>query len=237
MNRILSLAGVTSRRKADSLILEGRVRVNGNPATEAGAKARWGVDRIEVDGRPIPAPASRVYLMLNKPFAVMCSLSDPGGRPTVADYLRGLPARVYPVGRLDFDTMGLLLFTNDGDWAFRLSHPRYRVPRTYKATLAGEITEAEIAMLRRGVPLTDGPSGPATVTVVSRGAQQSVIRITITRGRNRQVRRMLETVGHRVIHLIRIGFGPLALGDLKGGESRFLTRPEVDEMRRLVGLA
>jgi len=236
LNRILSLSGVTSRRKADEWIAEGRVTVNGKTVAEAGAKARWGVDRIAVDGRPVPAPAPRVYLMLNKPFAVMCSLNDPEGRPTVAEYLKDLPVRVYPVGRLDFDTLGLLLFTNDGDWAFRLSHPRYRVPRTYKATLAGEIAEGDLAALRRGVPLEDGPSGPATVTVVSRGPEQSVIRITITRGRNRQVRRMIETLGYRIIHLIRIGFGPLALGDLKIGRYRFLTPSEVEELRSLVGL-
>jgi pseudouridine synthase len=174
--------------------------------------------------------------MLNKPFGYICSLSDPQGRPIVTDLLQDIPQRLYPVGRLDFDTLGLLLLTNDGDWAYRLMHPRYRVPRTYKAIVAGEITGETICRLRKGVPLEDGPSGGAKVSLIARNATQSVVRMTITQGKSRQVRRMLEAVGYKAVHLVRTSFGKLALGDLKVGEYRFLETEEVKAMKKLVGL-
>ena len=232
----MSSAGLTSRRKADGWIKSGRVIVNGRLVTEPGLRVVWGWDRIYVNGQEIPAPSQRLHIMLNKPFGYICSLSDPEGRPVVTDLLKEIPQRVYPVGRLDFDTLGLLLFTNDGEWAYRLSHPRYKVPRTYKATIAGKIADEALRALRRGVPLEDGPSGPSIATVISRNKRQDLIRVTITQGRSRQVRRMFEAVGCQVIHLIRTGFGMLRLGDLKVGQYRYLETEEVDEMKKLVGM-
>ena len=237
LNRILSSAGLTSRRGADQLIREGRVRVNGQPVKELGTVALWGLDRIEVDGRLVPQPFERCHLMLNKPFGYVCSLKDPEGRPLVIDLLRGVSQRVYPVGRLDFDTLGLLLLTNDGDWAYRLTHPKYRVPRTYKVTVDAKITDHALGLLRKGIPLKDGPSGPSRTCLIARNQRQSIIRITITQGRNRQVRRMMDAVGYKVVHLTRIAFGNLRLGDLKVGQYRRLESYEVKSMKSLVGLA
>ncbi|MCP4667012.1 MAG: rRNA pseudouridine synthase [Deltaproteobacteria bacterium] len=174
--------------------------------------------------------------MLNKPFGYICALSDPQGRPLVGDLLKDIPQRVYPVGRLDFDTLGLLLLTDDGEWAHRLTHPSYRVPRTYKVTVAGRLTDKAVQALRKGVPLKDGAAGAAKVTVITRHEKQSVLRMTITKGKSRQIRRMLEAVEYRVIHLIRTGFGMLGLGSLKVGEYRLLETEEVATMKKLVGL-
>ena len=204
--------------------------------TDLGAKAIWGQDLIQVDGLEVPKSFERLYFMLNKPFGTMCSLSDPEGRPVVTDLLDVSLQRVYPVGRLDFDSMGLLLLTNDGEWAHRLTHPRYRVPRTYKVTVRGEITREAMNLLRKGVRLADGPTGPSKITLIKRNKRQSVVRMTITQGKSRQVRRMLEAVGYGVVHLIRIGFGGLVLGDLKVGEYRYLETVEVESLKKLVGL-
>jgi 23S rRNA pseudouridine2605 synthase len=174
--------------------------------------------------------------MLNKPFGYICALSDPAERPLVTDLLKGVSQRVYPVGRLDFDTLGLLLLTNDGQWAHRLAHPRYRVPKTYKIKIQGAITDTSMERLRKGVRLKDGPSGPSKATLISQDHEQSLIRMTLTSGRSRQVRRMLEAVGYRVIHLKRTGFGPLTLGRLKVGDYRHLETEEVKTLNRLVGL-
>lgn len=227
---------MASRRRADELIASGRVTVNGEPVRTPGAAAVWGADRIRVDGREVPGPAHPLYLMLNKPFGVISALKDPGARPVVTDLLRDLEERVYPVGRLDFDSLGLLLLTNDGEWAHRMTHPRYRVPRTYKVTLEGTIPPEAVERVRNGVQLEDGPSGTAGVTVLQRKAGRSLLRITIHIGRTRIVRRTFEALGYKVIQLIRIGFGPLVLGDLKVGAYRHLSETEVAAARRSVGL-
>ncbi len=166
----------------------------------------------------------------------MCTLKDPQGRPLVTDLLRDIPQRVYPVGRLDFDTLGLLPLTNDGEWAYRMMHPRYQVPRTYKVTVAGEITEEAVRLLRKGVQLEDGPSGRSRTTVISRNPRQSILRITITQGKSRQVRRMFDAVGYDAVHLIRTGFGNLTLGDLKVGEYRHIETEEVVSLKKMVGM-
>lgn len=236
LNQALSSAGLTSRRKADEWIKSGRVIVNGRLVTEPGLRVVWGRDDIYVDGKEIPAPLERLYVMLNKPFGYISSLSDPEGRPVVTDLLKEIPQRVYPAGRLDFDTLGLLLLTNDGEWTYRLTHPRYQVPRTYKATVVGIITDEALRILRGGIGLKDGPSGRSIATAISHDERQSLVRITITQGRSRQVRRMFEALGYGVIHLIRTGFGPLRLGDLKVGQYRYLEAEEVDKMKKLVGM-
>jgi 23S rRNA pseudouridine2605 synthase len=232
----LASAGLTSRRKADEWIKAGRVKVNGQVVNELGARAAWGVDRIEVDCEGIPKPGARLYLLLNKPFGYICTLKDPQGRPLVTDLLRDIPQRVYPVGRLDFDTLGLLLLTNDGEWAYRMMHPRYQVPRTYKVTVAGEITDEAVRLLRKGVQLEDGPSGRSRAAVISRNPRQSILRITITQGKSRQVRRMLDAVGYETVHLIRTGFGNLTLADLKVGEYRHIETEEVVSLKKMVGM-
>jgi len=236
INQILTLAGITSRRKADDLIQSGRVSVNGHVVKELGSRAIWGKDPILVDDREIPGPFKRIYLMMNKPFGTMSTLSDPAGRPLITDLVQGVGQRIYPVGRLDFDTMGLLLLTNDGEWAHRLAHPRYRIPRTYKATVAGQVSDGAINRLQAGVTLDDGPCAPAKVALIARSEGQSVLRVTINQGKRRQVRRMLEAVGHRVVHLIRTDFGGLTLGDLKVGQYRHLTDEELDSLKKRVNL-
>jgi 23S rRNA pseudouridine2605 synthase len=236
INQILSLAGITSRRKADEFLKAGRVTVNGRVVREPGSQAVWGTDSIRVDGHEIPGPSERVYLVLNKPFGYVCTLRDPEGRPVITELLKGLKQRVYPVGRLDFDSLGLLLLTNDGEWAYRLSHPRFHVSRTYKITIEGAISQEALSMLRQGVHLEDGFSGPSKVTLLRRDGGRSVIRMTIASGKKRIVRRMVEAVGHRVIQLLRIGYGVLELGNLKVGKFRYLKPDEVEAMKRLVGL-
>ena len=227
LNRILASAGLTSRRKADEWIKAGRVMVNGKLITQLGVRAIWGHDIISVDGNKIPGQPEKTYLMLNKPFGYITSLNDPGRRPLVIDLLKDIPQRIFPVGRLDFDSMGLLLLTNDGDWTYHLTHPSYRIPRTYKVTVADKIAPGAIKKLSRGVLLEDGPSGKANISLLHAGKNQSVLRITIYQGKTRQIRRMLEAVGYQVIHLIRIGFGTLALGDLKVGKYRHIEKEEI----------
>ncbi|MBW2028931.1 MAG: rRNA pseudouridine synthase [Deltaproteobacteria bacterium] len=237
INRILSLAGVCSRRKADEWILEGRVKVNDSVLTRPGARAFWGVDSIKVDDREVPHPSGRVYLMLNKPFGYISSLNDPRGRPLAMHLLRDIKKRVYPVGRLDFDSLGLLLFTDDGELSHRLMHPRYHIPKTYKITIRGLISGNTLETLRKGLDLEDGFTGPAKVTLLERRHDRSVIRMTITAGRNRLIRRMLHRVGHDVMHLVRVGFGPLELGYLKIGHYRHLDDWEVRSLEKMAGLA
>jgi 23S rRNA pseudouridine2605 synthase len=236
INRILSTAGLTSRRKADEWIRLGRVRVNGITVLEPGTQAVWGKDRIEVDGQEVRPPAEGLYIVLNKPFGYMSTLKDPEGRPVVTDLLRGVDQRVFPVGRLDFDTMGLLLLTNDGDLAYRLTHPRYGVPRTYKVTVEGAVTEQALSQLQIGIVLEDGARVNAKVTVIGSPRGRTLLRMTIRQGKSRQIRRMMEAVGHPVVHLVRIGFGMIQLGELKVGHYRSLTHEELQDLKESVGL-
>ena len=210
--------------------------LNGRVVREPGSRAVWGMDSIKVDGEEIPEPFERIYLMLNKPFGYISSLSDPSGRRIVSDLLKNVEKRVYPVGRLDFDSLGLLLFTNDGEWAYRLTHPKYRVPKTYKVTLDGNVSVEALNALRKGIMLDDGFSGPSKTTLIQKDGRKSLIRITITSGRSRLLRRMMEAVGYKAVHLVRTGFGTLELGDLKIADYRHLETHEVETMRKMVGL-
>ena len=227
---------MTSRRKADELIKEGRVSVNGIKVERAGDSAVWGSDIIKVDGQRIPEPSPRTYIMLNKPFGYVSALSDPEGRPVVTDLLKDIKERIYPVGRLDFDSLGLLLLTNDGEWAHRIAHPRYHVPKTYKITLNDQIPREALDMLRKGVELEDGFSGSSKVTLLKRSSGRTLIRMTITRGKSRIVRRMVEAVGSSVVHLVRTGVGILELGDLKMGSYRLIETHDVEAMKKMVRL-
>lgn len=210
--------------------------LNGQTVREPGVKGVWGRDSIRVDGKEIPGPARRTYLMMNKPFGYICSLNDPEGRPLVTDLIHDLSVRVYPVGRLDFDSLGLLLLTNDGDLSYRLTHPRYHVPRTYKVTVRGVVNEETLEALRKGLHLEDGFSGKAGAGLISRAGGKSIVRLTITRGRKRMVRRMMESLGYPAVHLIRTGFGTLQLGNLKPGKYRHLKPEEVEGLKKMVGL-
>jgi 23S rRNA pseudouridine2605 synthase len=230
LQKIVSKAGIASRRAAEALILAGRVRVNGRIARTLGTKADPRKDRIEVDGRRLVGE-STAYVLLHKPRGTMTTLDDPEGRETVKDLLKGLDVRVYPVGRLDYQTSGALLLTNDGDLAHTLLHPSRRMPRTYAVKLQGKPTPEILDRWRQGIRLEDGPTAPAEVFVVSQGEGATWIQVTIREGRNRQIHRMGEATGHSVLRLKRVAFAGLSVEDLAPGEWRFLSREEVRALR------
>jgi pseudouridine synthase len=233
LNKILAQAGLTSRRGADSLIAGGHVAVNGVVTRNQGALADPDVDRITVDGRPVPPPETKHYLLLNKPRGYVTTLSDPQGRPVVADLLE-VHARLYPVGRLDSDVEGALLLTNDGALTHRLLHPRYGLPRVYDAEVEGRVAPGALARWRRGALLDDGPARPVAVALVRSGAGTSRLRLTFAEGRKHEVKRYCEALGHRVVRLRRIAFGPVALGALAPGAVRRLTPRELTLLRAAV---
>jgi 23S rRNA pseudouridine2605 synthase len=234
LQKVIADAGLSSRRKAEEMIAAGRVTVNGQVVREMGTKIDPQQDHVKVDGRHLKPAAPPMFLMLNKPKGFLSSLSDPAGRPTVKDLLPGVGLRVFPVGRLDFDSEGLMLLTNDGELAQTLLHPRYHVPKTYLIKVKGVLGHEEIASLERGVQLDDGLTGPATVRKGGKAVANSWLEITIHEGRKHQVKRMLEAVGHPVLKLTRIRFGPLRLGDLSVGEYRYLTDREANALRAVV---
>jgi 23S rRNA pseudouridine2605 synthase len=232
LGKYLAHAGVASRRGAEQLIAAGRVEVGGKLVTDPARDVDPG-DDVRVDGRRLEEEP-REYFLLNKPTGVLSTASDPQGRTTVTELVDS-DARLYPVGRLDVDTSGLVLMTNDGELANRLMHPRYEVPRTYRARVSGSPSKRALQALREGVELADGRSSPARVRVV-RSGQESVADVTIHEGRNRIVRRMFEAVGYPVHSLERVAFGPLELGRLRPGTARRLRPPELAELRRAAGL-
>ncbi|MCS6897432.1 MAG: rRNA pseudouridine synthase [Nitrospira sp.] len=234
LQKLIAGTGLASRRKAEHLIVEGRVTVNGRIVTALGTKVDPSRDHVKVDGKHLRAVQPFVYLMLNKPRHVISTMDDPEGRPTVKDFLRGVSVRVFPVGRLDFDSEGLMLFTNHGALAQMVLHPRYGVAKTYLVKVKGVLTEKEIHHLERGVRLDDGMTAPAQVKKVSIAEQNSWLEITIREGRKHQVKRMLQAVGHPVIRLKRIKMGPLSLGRLEPGSFRFLTDREANALRDLM---
>lgn len=230
LQKVLSAAGVASRRRAEDLIVAGRVRVNGAVAT-LGDRVDAATDVVEVDGERVTLDTTLRYVLLNKPQGVVSTTSDPEGRPTVTDLIN-LPDRLYPVGRLDRDTEGLLLLTNDGDLVHRLLHPSFGVERTYLALVPGPVRREVLGRLRAGVELEDGPARPRRVRVTEQHAGRAVLDVVMTEGRKREVRRMLAEVGLPVERLARVAFGGVELGDLRQGKWRFLTDPEVNRLRR-----
>lgn len=235
LQKILAQMGIASRRKAEELIFEGRVTLNGEVAT-IGMKADPLRDHIKVDGKLITGTQKtirKVYLIFNKPRGVVTTLSDPEGRPTVKDFLKGIKYRVFPVGRLDYDSEGLLLLTNDGDFAHAILHPSKEIPKTYLVKVKGVIEDERLEKLRRGMKLEDGITTPAKVKKIRESENNSWIEITIYEGKKRQVRRMLEKVEHPVLKLKRIAINGLELRDLKPGEIRHLTPEEVKHVERM----
>jgi len=235
LQKVLAQAGVASRRAAEDLIARGRVEVNGEMVREQGVRVDPASDTIRVDGKRIPPQRPHLYVVLNKPRGVVSTMEDPQGRPTVADYL-GNRGRLFHVGRLDADTEGLLLLTNDGDFAQRMAHPSFEVPKTYLAEVSGQVTEATLRRLRAGVDLEDGPVKVDQARLIQRVGERSLVRVTLHSGRNRVVRRMFDAVGHPVRKLSRIAIGPVRLGDLKSGAVRDLTRDELGALLDLVKL-
>ncbi len=234
LQKAIADSGLASRRKAEEMIVQGRVTVNGRIVRELGTKIDPERDHVKVDGRHLKPVPPQVFVMLNKPKGYVSSLSDPEGRQTIADLLPGVGLRVFPVGRLDYDSEGLMLLTNQGELAQALLHPRYHVPKTYLIKVKGVLTDEEIASLERGVELEDGRTGPAVVKKIRKAEENSWLEITIHEGRKHQVKRMLETVGHPVIKLTRVKFGPLSLRDLQPGHYRHLTDREANALRALV---
>jgi len=236
LQKFMAEAGVASRRASEELIRQGCVLVNGTTAT-LGMTVDPEKDTVLCNGKPVKKQQARVVIVLYKPRGVVCTSSDPEGRKTVQDYFRELPERLYNVGRLDLNSEGLLLMTNDGALANRLTHPRYGVEKTYRTVCDGKLTASEIAMLTNGIELEDGMTAPARVDNVRTTPKgDTAFSITIHEGRNRQVRRMVEAVGHRTLRLKRERFGPLTLGTLQPGQWRRLTEDEIALLERKLGL-
>jgi 23S rRNA pseudouridine2605 synthase len=232
VQQLIARSGLASRRQAEDWIRQGRVRVNGVPV-ELGAKAVWGRDDVTVDGAPVPPPRDPQYWVVNKPAGYTVSLRDAHAKHLVTELLPSRAGRVFPVGRLDRDTRGLLLLTDDGWLAHRLMHPRYEVPRTYVAWVEGFPTAARLERLRRGVSLAEGPARVRAVSVLKREQNRTQVQIVLAEGKKREIRRLFRAVGHPVLDLVRTAYGPLTLGDLGEGEARPLT---VEEVRRLYAL-
>jgi 23S rRNA pseudouridine2605 synthase len=231
IQKIMARMGVASRRAAEEIIAEGRVTVNGETAS-IGMKADPSKCHIKVDGKLIFRPEPKVHLMFNKPVGVVSTLADPEGRPTVKDYLKGVKFRVFPVGRLDYDSEGLLLLTNDGEFSNELLHPSRKIPKTYVVKVKGIMPEEKVGKLRQGVRLEDGRTQPARVRFIREAEANSWIEITITEGRKRQVRRMVEAVGHPALKLRRISVSGVKLAGLKIGEIRPLTEKELQTLKQ-----
>lgn len=233
LQKRIASSGYTSRRKAETLITDGKVKVSGQVVTELGTKVS-NSDTVEVEGIKLEQE-DKIYILFNKPAQVITSVSDDRGRKVVTDYFKDIETRIYPVGRLDYDTSGLLLLTNDGEFTNLMTHPRYHIKKKYVAKLKGYLMREEVKALEKGIELEDGFTQPAQVKVKNQDKDKNttLVEITISEGRNRQVRRMFEHFGHQVSKLTRIQFGPLDLKGLNAGEGRVLTPHEVKTIRHL----
>lgn len=232
LNKFLSRAGVASRREVDRMIEQGRIRVNGKVVDRLGSKIDDEQDRVEVDGRPVKIGEGFVYLMLNKPRGCLVTVEDPFQRPTIMKLLPSFEKRIFPVGRLDYDSEGLLLLTNDGELASRLTHPRYEVRKTYLVKVKGGPELSELDRLRRGIFLDGKRTAPARIEQLVRSSAKTLLRVEIHEGRKRELRRMFRAAGHEVVRLKRIGFAGLKLGKLKRGEWRFLAPKETEMLKK-----
>jgi 23S rRNA pseudouridine2605 synthase len=233
LQKVLAAAGLGSRRECEELILAGRVDVDRAVVTELGTRVDASRAEIRVDGVRLPRP-KRVYYALNKPAGVVCTNRDPSGRPRAIDLIAAKDERLFTVGRLDLHSEGLILVTNDGELANQLTHPRYDVHKTYRVVVAGHPSREILARLRRGIHLAEGVARVANARIKRRDKRSTVLEIVLKEGRNREIRRVLARVGHKVLRLVRIGIGPLRLGDLPVGDYRRLNRREIEALRRAV---
>ena len=236
LQKFIAHAGVCSRRSAEALIRSGRVSIDGEICTKLGSKIDPYTNVIYVDQTRIVEKRPYTHLLLNKPKGVLTTVHDPSGRTTVMDILKRVPCRVYPVGRLDKDSEGLLFFTNDGALAHRLLHPSYKVSKTYRVTVMGRPSNADIARLRQGIILQGRMTLPCKIRVLSATIRSTVLEIVLREGRKRQIKGMLNTVRHPVIRLIRTRIGPMYLGKLLPGKYRMLADSEVESLKKAVGL-
>ena len=237
LQKVLAQAGIASRRAAEIMIEEGRIEVNGKLVTEQGRRVDPERDVIRVDGSRIPPPRRHIYAVLNKPRGVVCTMDDPEGRPTVAEYLgQHSRERLFHVGRLDTDTEGMLLLTNDGDFAQRMMHPSYELTKTYVAEVEGFVDNATLKRIGKGIKLEDGWVNPDEVKLGIRTEQRTMVTLVIHEGRNRIVRRLFDAVGHPVRTLARTQIGPVRMGQLASGELRDLTRDELGALLDAVKL-
>lgn len=236
LQKILSRAGIASRRAAEQMILEGRVKVDGKIITELGRKFDITTDKISVDDESISCNMNKVYILLNKPKNVISTAKDDRGRRTVIDLITDVDERIYPVGRLDFDTEGLLLLTNDGELMNGLLHPKFQINKTYLAKITGVVTEDKLNKLREGIQLDDGMTAPAIVRLIGKSSTEAKIEITIHEGRNRQVRRMFSAIGCEIKKLKRIRFANLTIHNLEIGKYRKLSEVEIEKLYKMTGL-
>ena len=233
LNKYIAQAGICSRRKADELIANGNVKINGAVVTEMGTQVEDG-DKVSVNGKLIEQePARKVYVAINKPLGYITSMDDDRDRATVAELVADISERIFPVGRLDYNTTGLLIMTNDGDLTYTLTHPKHEVYKTYVATVAGVMSGKRVAQLRKGVDIGGFVTSPAKVTVLKQNPRSAVVEIQIREGKNRQVRKMFAAVGNKVQALERTAIGDLKLGRLMTGHYRKLTREEIDYLKNL----
>ena len=230
LNKYIAQAGVASRRKADELIANGNVKINGQTVREMGVDVKE-EDQVEVNGRSVKAAKKFVTIMFNKPKGFITSMADEKGRPMVTDLLSDIEERLFPVGRLDFNTSGLLLMTNDGDLAQRLMHPQHKVYKTYRARVSGHLSNEKVAKLAKGIDIGGFVTSPARVSIIKQGDRSAIVEIQIFEGRNRQVRKMFAAVGNKVMELERIAIGELRMGHLKEGHYRKLTPKEVEYLK------
>ena len=233
LQKYLALAGVASRRTSEKMISDGRVSVNHCIVSVMGFQVDENHDLIEVDGNPVTIQEEKHYLAYNKPVGEITTVSDPEGRAAVMDKFRDYPVRLYPVGRLDYDSEGLLLLTNDGDMMNHVLHPSHEVSKVYLTKISNQVTDEEIRALRRGVMIDGRLTSPASVRVIRHDTFDTVLLISIHEGRNRQVRKMVAAIGHQVVSLRRVKFGPVSLGDLPVGQWRRLTESEIRKLKEL----
>ena len=233
LQKFLALCGVASRRNAERMIAEGRVSVNHRTITEMGVQVDEMADVVEVDGLPVSVQEEKQYIAYNKPLGEVTTVSDPEGRATVMDKFRDYPVRLYPVGRLDYDSEGLLLMTNDGDMMNHVLHPSREVSKVYLTKISNQVSDEEIRALRRGVMIDGKMTSPAAVRLIRRETFDTVLLISIHEGRNRQFRKMVESIGHQVVSLKRVEFGPVSLGDLPSGKWRRLSENEIRRLKEI----
>jgi len=227
LNKYIAMTGAASRRKADELIAAGKVRIDGKVVTTPGVDVAAG-QQVSVDGRELIPVSKKLYYILNKPKGYITTTSDEKDRPTVIELLKDIPERVFPVGRLDGPTTGLLILTNDGEFAYKLAHPKHEVSKTYRATVRGVVSKEKLAKLRRGVDIGGYVTSPAYVEIIKQNANSAIAEIRLGEGKNRQVRKMFAAVGCRVTELERIAVGGVRLGHLKPGHIRKMTRAEIE---------